>query len=86
MKRYADWPLALLFGCLGATIHEILRHLSLRPYVSTDPGRIKIINGNTCQAMTANIDASAQSIKFPGTEIVTVQPQRGPESIESFLR
>jgi len=34
--------------------------------------------------MTANIDASAQSIKFPGTEIVTVQPQRGPESIESF--
>ncbi|MEL6815676.1 MAG: aspartate/glutamate racemase family protein [Cyanobacteria bacterium J06598_3] len=46
--------------------------------------RIKIINSNTCQAMTANINASAQSIKFPGTEIVTVQPQRGPESVESF--
>ncbi|MGD1854971.1 MAG: aspartate/glutamate racemase family protein [Leptolyngbyaceae cyanobacterium] len=46
--------------------------------------RIKIINGNTCQPMTANINASAQSIKFPSTEIVTVQPQSGPESIESF--
>ena len=46
--------------------------------------RIKIINGNTCQPMTANINASAQNIKFPGTEIVTVQPQSGPNSIESF--
>jgi allantoin racemase len=46
--------------------------------------RIKIINGNTCQPMTANINTSAQSVKFPGTEIVTVQPQGGPESIESF--
>ena len=34
--------------------------------------------------MTANINASAQSIKFPSTEIVTVHPQRGPESVESF--
>ncbi|MEL7069761.1 MAG: aspartate/glutamate racemase family protein [Cyanobacteria bacterium J06581_3] len=46
--------------------------------------RIKIINSNTCQAMTANINASAQSVRFPGTEIVTVQPQRGPESVESY--
>ncbi|MEO0868243.1 MAG: aspartate/glutamate racemase family protein [Cyanobacteria bacterium J06642_11] len=46
--------------------------------------RITIINGNTCQPMTANINASAQAIKFPGTEIVTVQPKTGPESIESF--
>ncbi|NEQ54583.1 MAG: aspartate/glutamate racemase family protein [Leptolyngbya sp. SIO3F4] len=46
--------------------------------------RIKIINGNTCQPMTANINTSAQSVKFPNTEIVTVQPQYGPESIESF--
>ncbi len=34
--------------------------------------------------MTANINASAQAVKFPHTEIVTVQPQSGPESIESF--
>lgn len=34
--------------------------------------------------MTANINASAQGAKFPHTEIVTVQPQTGPESIESF--
>lgn len=34
--------------------------------------------------MTANINASAQAVKFPHTEIVTVQPQTGPESIESF--
>lgn len=46
--------------------------------------RIKIINGNTCQPMTKNIDTSAQAVKFSNTEIVTVQPKTGPESIESF--
>lgn len=34
--------------------------------------------------MTANINASAQAVKFPQTKIVTVQPQSGPESIECF--
>ena len=34
--------------------------------------------------MTANINASALAVKFPHTEIVTVDPQTGPESIESF--
>lgn len=46
--------------------------------------RIKVINGNTCTPMTVNIDAAAQAAKFPQTEVVTVQPQAGPESIESF--
>ena len=46
--------------------------------------RIKVINGNTCSAMTVNIDASAQAAKFPHTRVTTVQPQMGPESIESF--
>jgi allantoin racemase len=46
--------------------------------------RIKIINGNTCEPMTQNIDASAQAAKFPHTEIITVTPQMGPESIEGF--
>ncbi len=45
---------------------------------------IKVINGNTCQPMTANIDAVAQAAKFPHTKITTVQPKTGPESIESF--
>ncbi|MBE9100770.1 aspartate/glutamate racemase family protein [Vacuolonema iberomarrocanum] len=46
--------------------------------------RIKIINGNTCHPMTVQIDATAQAIKFPQTEIMTVQPETGPESLESF--
>jgi allantoin racemase len=46
--------------------------------------RIKVINGNTCEPMTQNIDASAQAAKFPHTEIVTVTPRVGPESIEGF--
>lgn len=46
--------------------------------------RIKVINGNTCEPMTQNIDASAQAAKFPHTEIITVTPRVGPESIEGF--
>jgi allantoin racemase len=46
--------------------------------------RIKVINGNTCEPMTRNIDAAAQAAKFPHTEIITVTPQVGPESIEGF--
>jgi allantoin racemase len=46
--------------------------------------KVKIINGNTCDAMTANIDAVAQSVKLPQTQIVTVQPQSGPVSVEGF--
>lgn len=45
---------------------------------------IKVINGNTCEPMTANIDASAQAAKFPHTKIVTVTPKVGPISIEGF--
>ncbi len=46
--------------------------------------RIKIINGNTCEPMTHNIDTSAQAAKFPHTEIITVTPRVGPISIEGF--
>jgi allantoin racemase len=46
--------------------------------------RLKVINGNTCEPMTKNIDASAQAAKFPFTEITTVTPRVGPESIEGF--
>lgn len=46
--------------------------------------RIKVINGNTYAPMTAGIDQSAQAVRFSGTEVVTTQPQSGPESIESY--
>lgn len=46
--------------------------------------QIKVINGNTFQPMTAAIDAVAQAACSPGTTVVTTQPQRGPESIESY--
>ena len=45
--------------------------------------RIKVINGNTFDAMTAGIDKAARGAKYPHTEIVTTQPRSGPESIES---
>ena len=44
--------------------------------------RIKVINPNTTVAMTGEIDACAQRVKEPGTEIVTVNPPQGPVSIE----
>ncbi|MCU0569896.1 MAG: aspartate/glutamate racemase family protein [Oculatellaceae cyanobacterium Prado106] len=50
----------------------------------THPIRIQVINGNTFAAMTQGIDESAQSARFPGTEIVTTQPQIGPQSIEGY--
>lgn len=46
--------------------------------------RIKVINGNTFEQMTQGIDESAQAARFPHTEVVTTQPQSGPESIESY--
>jgi len=46
--------------------------------------RINVINGNTHAAMTANIHAQACAAARPGTEIVTIQPARGPLTIESY--
>lgn len=45
---------------------------------------IKIINGNTCEAMTRGIDATAQAVRGPTTQITTVQPKAGPASIECY--
>src|SRR5436305_14418620 len=53
------------------------------PY-SNRPIRIKVINGNTYDEMTANINSVAQAAARPGTEIVTTQPERGPLTIESY--
>jgi allantoin racemase len=46
--------------------------------------RIRVINGNTFSPMTAGINASAQAACFPNTQITTVQPRSGPESIECY--
>src|SRR5689334_17684546 len=46
--------------------------------------RIKVINGNTYDAMTQGIDQIAQAVCFSDTEIVTTQPKAGPESLESY--
>jgi allantoin racemase len=45
---------------------------------------IKIINPNTTQYMTKDIYRSAIRCANPGTEIIAVNPQRGPVSIENF--
>ncbi|MCU0526599.1 MAG: aspartate/glutamate racemase family protein [Elainella sp. Prado103] len=48
------------------------------------PIRIQVINGNTFAPMTQGIDESAQAARSPHTEVMTTQPQAGPESIESY--
>jgi allantoin racemase len=45
--------------------------------------RIKVINPNTTAAMTAKIGAAARCVAAAGTEIVAVNPEAGPVSIES---
>ena len=46
--------------------------------------RIKIINPNTCEDMTRSIDEAARAFARADTEIVSVSPEKGPISIESF--
>lgn len=46
--------------------------------------RIKVINGNTFEAMTDNIGKAASAAASPGTEIVASTPSAGPMSIESY--
>jgi len=44
--------------------------------------RIKVINPNTTSGMTAKIGAAARAVASPGTEIIAVNPDIGPASIE----
>ena len=44
--------------------------------------RIKVINPNTTASMTAKIGEAARSVAAPGTEIIAVNPENGPVSIE----
>jgi allantoin racemase len=47
--------------------------------------RLLIVNPNTTASMTRTIDEAAHLYAHPETEIVTVQPPRGPRSIEGYL-
>ncbi len=46
--------------------------------------KILIINPNTSEAMTNNINKVAKETCYDETEIFTVNPSKGPESIESY--
>ncbi|MBM3545720.1 MAG: aspartate/glutamate racemase family protein [Alphaproteobacteria bacterium] len=45
--------------------------------------RILVVNPNTTASMTASIDHAARAVAGAGTEIVTLNPDKGPVSIES---
>jgi allantoin racemase len=44
--------------------------------------RIKVINPNATASMTGKIGAAARAVTAPGTDIVAVNPDKGPVSIE----
>jgi allantoin racemase len=44
--------------------------------------RIKVINPNTTESMTAKIGAAARAVAAVGTDIIAVNPDKGPVSIE----
>ena len=46
--------------------------------------RLTIVNPNTTASMTRKIGAAAQAAARTGTEIVAVNPEFGPESIEGY--
>ena len=46
--------------------------------------RLLVINPNTTASMTNGIALAARSIAAPGTEIIAVNPEHGPVSIEGY--
>lgn len=46
--------------------------------------KIKVINPNTTKGMTKGIDRAAKNVARNDTEIITVSPEMGPKSIESY--
>ena len=44
--------------------------------------KIKVINPNTSDEMTREIEESAKSVASPGTEILCSHPEHGPECVE----
>jgi allantoin racemase len=46
--------------------------------------KILVVNPNTTASMTAKIGAAARAVAAAGTEIIAVNPESGPVSIEGF--
>ena len=46
--------------------------------------KICVINPNTSTSMTNNIDKVAKSIASKDTEVLSINPKFGPESIEGY--
>lgn len=46
--------------------------------------RLLVVNPNTTASMTAKIGAAARAVAAPGAEILAVNPESGPASIEGF--
>ena len=46
--------------------------------------RIHVVNPNTTAGMTKSIAAAARAIAMPGTDIIAVNPEHGPVSIEGY--
>ncbi len=46
--------------------------------------KLLVVNPNTTASMTAKIGEAARSVAAAGTDIVAVNPQRGPVSIEGY--
>ena len=46
--------------------------------------RILVVNPNTTVSMTQKIGAAARAVALPGVEIIAVNPDFGPPSIEGY--
>ena len=46
--------------------------------------RLLIINPNTTTSMTTKIAAAAKRVALPDTQIIAVNPERGPASIQGY--
>lgn len=68
-------PIYIVYNTFKHCIHSYIVKLM----------HIKIINPNTCRAMTRTIATAAQKAASPGTRISATQPAHGPISIESHF-
>jgi len=46
--------------------------------------RLLVVNPNTTRSMTDKIEAAARAVALPSTEVIAVNPESGPPSIEGY--
>jgi allantoin racemase len=46
--------------------------------------RLLVVNPNTTRSMTDKIGTAAKAVAAPGTEIIAINPESGPPSIEGY--